>query len=868
VIQKFTVVPRVPDRLRPLMAIAHNIWWTWNSNAMALFRRVDIDAWEETRHNPVLMIGTLPPERLQSLAEDDAFLVHMDSVYKELQTYLAYPTWYSKVYGQHMDLKIAYFSMEFGFHECLPLYSGGLGVLSGDHMKSVSDLGLPVIGVGLCYQQGYYRQFLNLDGWQQEHYPENDFYNMPISLMRDADGHEVSVEVQLPGRKVRVRVWRLSIGRNPLYLLDTNLPDNAPNDREITARLYGGDVDMRIRQEIVLGIGGIRALARLGIHPTTCHMNEGHAAFLAMERIRQLMTEHRLGFNDACEAVAAGNVFTTHTPVPAGNDRFPADMMRNYFKDYFGELQVPMETFLGMGRVEPRDGHEEFCMTVLALRLASHSNGVSRLHGRISRRMWKRMWPGVPEREIPIASITNGVHGQTWLSDEFARLYERYLGPRWLEEPLNTRIWERVGEIPDSELWRAKERLRERLVSFARHRLRTQLQRFGSHRVKLAAVEEALDPEILTIGFARRFATYKRATLLLTDMPRLRRLLLDRERPVQLVFAGKAHPNDHPAKELIRQVAHLQRDEELKHRIVFLEDYDLEIARYMVQGVDVWLNTPQRPLEASGTSGMKGPLNGVLNLSILDGWWVEGYRGDNGWAIGTGEEYTDRDYQNQVESGALYEILEREVVPLFYLRGPDALPREWIRLMKASIRSIAPVFNTNRMVEEYAERLYLPASLQYKLLAQKDFEIARSLAAWKGRVQERWHEVRVLSVESDANRELEIGSDLEVRATVHLGGFAPAEVIVELLHGHLDSGGEILSQDALPLAFQSSQGPVSTFVGAIPCQEAGRHGFTVRVLPHRRDQSHKFDTGKVTWWTGDGSLTSEMIAEKVVGVAD
>ena len=866
-IQKFTVVPRVPERLRPLLAIARNLWWTWNSNAVALFRRIDIDLWEETYHNPVLLLGTLPPERLQGLAEDDAFLAHMDGVQKELDTYINYPTWYSKVYGGHMDLKIAYFSMEFGFHECLPLYSGGLGVLSGDHLKSVSELGLPLVGVGLCYQQGYYRQVLNLDGWQQEHYPDNDFYNMPIVLMRDDEGREMSVEVQLPGRRVRARIWRLSIGRTQLYLLDTNLADNAPYDREITQRLYGGDLDMRMRQELVLGIGGIRALNRLGVNPAVCHMNEGHAAFMGLERIRIHMHEHRMGFGEAREATAAGNVFTTHTPVPAGNDRFPPDMIRAYFKDYVGELRMNLDAFLGLGRVDPRDGREDFCMTVLALRLSAYSNAVSKLHGRISRKMWHRIWPGVPEREVPITSITNGVHLHSWLSDEFARLYDRYLGPRWLDDPLNQRIWDRVGEIPDSEVWRAKERLRERLVTFARGRLRSQFERFGSHRVKVAAVEEALDPEILTIGFARRFATYKRATLILRDLPRLRRLLLDRERPVQLVFAGKAHPNDHQAKDLIRQVAQLARDDELKHRIVFLENYDLEIARHMVQGVDVWLNNPLRPFEASGTSGMKAPLNGGINLSVLDGWWCEGYHGDNGWAIGAGEEYEekDREYQDQVESASLYEIIEKEVIPLFYQRGPDGIPREWVKVMKASMQTVCPIFNTNRMVEEYAERMYLPAAIQYALLARKDFESARQLAGWKSRIQERWHEVRVLKVEANTASELEIGADLEVAVTVQLGSIQPGEVAVEILHGPMDKDGEILSGDALPLNYRSSHDSAAVFVGAIPCHEAGRRGFMVRVLPFRRELAHKFETGKITWWSGDSSLSPEMIAEKVVG---
>ena len=865
-IQKYTVVPRVPARLRPLLTIARNLWWIWNRNAVALFRRIDIDLWEESSHNPCRVLGSLHPERLRALAADPAFLAHMDSVYAELERYLGSSTWYARVYGSKLDVKIAYFSAEFGLHEGLPLYSGGLGILSGDHVKSSDELGLPLAAVGLAYQHGYYRQYLSTDGWQQELYPENDFYNMPMTLVRDPNGTEVTVEIGLLGRRLDARLWKVDVGRVSLYLLDSNIPSNEPGDRAVTSRLYGGDLDMRIRQEILLGIGGIRALYKIGYEPTVCHMNEGHSAFLALERIRLLMQKSGLSFWEAREAMAAGNAFTTHTPVPAGNDRFPPDMVRSYFRDYVPLLRIPMDTFLGLGRENPDDAREDFCMTVLALRLAAYSNGVSQLHARISRRMWKRIWPAVPEREIPITHVTNGVHTHSWISDEFARLFERYLGPEWLDDPVNQGVWERVDEIPENELWRAKERLRDRLVSFARDRLKRNLRRQSAPQARLSGADEILDPETLTIGFARRFATYKRAHLIFRDLQRLKRILLDRDRPVQLLISGKAHPHDHPGKEIIRQIAQLSRNEDLQRRIVFIEDYDIEVARHLVQGADIWLNTPLRPLEASGTSGMKAAINGTMNLSILDGWWNEGFAGDNGWAIGSGEEHADRDYQDQTESTIIYDLLEKEIVPLFYRRGPDGVPREWISRMKSSLRTLCPRFNTNRMLEEYAERIYMPAAIHSTLLSRDNYRAARMLAAWKERIQEHWHEVSILSVEADTSKELEIGSELEIVVRVLLGSLTSDEISVEVLYGPVDSQGEIIASEAIPLHLTATEGSVGAFTGSVPCSGAGQHGFLVRVLPFRRELSNKFETGKITWWTGDDAVPSEAIAAKVSSV--
>jgi len=846
---KYTVVPSLPERLQPLLEIAYNLWWTWNPEAIELFRRLDTEMWDEVRHNPVLLLGNIDTERLEALSGDEVFLSHMDRAHAALQRYMDYKTWYDRVHGKQRG-RIAYFSLEFGLHECLPLYSGGLGILAGDHMKSASELGLPLVGVGLAYRHGYFRQFLNRDGWQKEVYEENDFYNMPMTLVRREDGTPIEVEVPVPDGPVRAQIWKINVGRVHLFMLDTNIDRNTPAGREITAQLYGGDQETRIRQEVLLGVGGIRALAEMGLTPTVCHMNEGHSAFLALERIRMLMKQDSLPFDEARTLVTASNIFTTHTPVPAGNDVFPAEMVTRYFSWFCREAGISNDTLLNIGRQRPGDSSEPFTMPVTALRLSAHANGVSELHGRVSRRMWHGIWPEINLDEIPIIHITNGIHTRSWLSSEISRLYDRYLGPQWHIDPEDNEVWNRVANIPDSELWRSHERLRERLIGFARRRLRDQLERRGVHRTWVLEAEEALDPEALTIGFARRFASYKRATLLLRDRDRLARLIGDPDRPVQFIFAGKAHPRDNEGKEFIRQVIHqLQRDE-FRRRFVFIEDYDILVARYLVQGVDVWLNNPRRPLEASGTSGMKVPPNGGINLSVLDGWWCEGYNGDNGWAIGSGEEYDDHHYQDEVESQALYDLLEREVVPLFYKRGSDGLPREWIERMKSSMMTVCPTFNTNRMIEQYTERFYEPSLLQWQWLTANGNAEVKQLTLWRRNIVEMWKNVEVAAVETDASQEYSVGQDIPVRLGLRLGQLSPEDVQVEMLHGKLDARGSIADGEPTPMTFENvdADSGVSRFSGNVPCRQSGQNGFSIRVLPYRIGLNNPFELGLVLWW--------------------
>ncbi len=849
-IQQFTVTPNLPEPLQPLLKVAHNIWWSWNVEAISLLRRVDPNLWDFHSGNPIAVLGTLSADRVAELEKDKAFQSNLERVVGDLDRYLSLTSWFESEHPTSTDSLIGYFSLEFGLHESLPLYSGGLGILAGDHLKSASDLGLPLVGMGLAYQTGYFRQYLNHDGWQMEEYSVNDFHNMSMQLEVDDDGHEVTIEVHYPGRVVTARVWRVQVGRNPLFLLDTNLPGNRPEDRELTSTLYGGDHDMRIRQEILLGIGGLRALIKLGLEPSMCHLNEGHSAFLALERINLLMKNKGLNYDTAFEMVRATNVFTTHTPVPAGNDHFHPDLVRSYLASKADELGLDMEKLLALGRSNPQNRNETFCMTVLALRLSRNVNGVSELHGHVSREMWQSIWPEVPMEEIPIAHVTNGIHTRSWLCNEIARLYDRYLGPRWYEEPTNKTLWDRVSLIPDAELWRSHERMRERLVSFVRARLRKQLLKRGANRAWVKEASQVLDPEALTIGFARRFATYKRAALIMRDPARLSQILNDPERPVQLIFAGKAHPKDQPGKELIRQLVHLAQQHNFRHRIVFIEDYNIEVARYMVQGVDIWLNTPRRPLEASGTSGMKVPPNGGINLSILDGWWCEGYQQDNGWAIGGGEDYDDQDYQDEVESTALYDLLENEIVPTFYERSNDDVPREWTHIMKNSMRTVNTEFNTNRMVEEYTQRFYVPAMENAKRLEGDNFSKAEILGHWRADTMKAWSQVKISCVDSPPLAAHPMGTQLPVRAAVQLGDIPLDDILVEVYHGLINAAGEI--EDGEPATLFPTgdyQDGAAVFAGNIACRRAGRRGYTVRAVPRKEGfPLGRFETGLVVWW--------------------
>lgn len=856
-IRPIYVAPTLPEELKTLKEIAMNLWFSWNWEAVRLFIRIDAELWEQVYQNPVAMLGKVPQERFKELAKDDSFVANVERVYADMKNYLKRSKWFERAFKSDEDksnFQVAYFSCEYGLDEGLPVYSGGLGVLSGDHLKSASDLGIPLVGIGLLYRQGYFRQRLNSDGWQMEEYPENDWYNMPVTLVKDEQGNAKTISVEMGSETVYAQLWKVQVGGTQLYLLDTNFANNSPWGREITTQLYGGDRDMRVRQELLLGIGGVRALRALGHNPTVFHLNEGHSAFLIIERIREMIETHKVTFWEAKEAVRHSNVFTTHTPVPAGNEQFDSMLLKKYLEKPVRQLGISWEDFLKFGRVFPDDSKELFGMTVFALRFSSFRNGVSKLHAKVSRNMWRDIWPNVPVDESPIIHVTNGIHTRSWLSHDMGDLLDSYFGPRFSLNPWDFDVWERVDRIPSVELWRNHQRRRERLVFFARKRLQSQLKRRNAIQQEIDSAEEVLNPHALTIGFARRFASYKRAHLLFHNIERLEKLLTDPERPIQVIIAGKAHPQDNPGKEIIKNIIHKIRKEPFRSHIVFIEDYDINVARYLVQGVDVWLNTPRRPLEASGTSGMKAAANGGLNVSILDGWWDEGFDPGVGWAIGGGEEHKDKDheYQDKIESEALYDCLEHEVIPMFYNRDTTGLPRDWIARMKASMRKLGQYFNTHRMLEEYTDKLYYPAHKEGKRMIENGGERAKDLAAWRKRILTMWGDVAIKNVTA-SSRELNVDNVLSIAVQAYLGELKPDDVTVEVLFGTLDSKGEFEDHEVYqtdfvgPVQSESPTFNLYEFKVDIRCHESGQHGYAARIRPYHPYLIRNFSIEHVTW---------------------
>jgi starch phosphorylase len=804
--------------------LAYNILWSWEPLIRALFRRLDPALWRDCGYNPVLMLGRVGQATLERAATDPRYL----SLYRmacdqyDLRVKKTPPAADGKL--------VAYFSAEYGLTECLPVYSGGLGILSGDHLKSASDYDYPLIAVGLLYQQGYFRQQLNPDGWQQERYPTNDFYTMPIAQVRDDSGAELKVKVKLPTGDIAIQVWRLDVGRIRLFLLDTNIPENVlPQDRDITDSLYGGDIDTRIRQEIVLGIGGVRALHAMGLQPTVHHMNEGHSAFLALEQIRIFMKERKLSFEEGLEAARASNVFTTHTPVPAGIDLFDPGLMYHYFSDYCSDIGIDFQQMMALGRRNVFDRDERFSMAVLALNTSSYRNAVSRLHRWVSQEMFHDLWPQLPVWEVPITSITNGVHLPSWLNGDLAALYDQYLEPDWRYRHNDPGVFQSVKDIPDEELLEVHRRRKRRLVNFVRARQHNSALRRQASAAEVRHSSEVLDPNAMTIGFARRFATYKRATLLFRDVARLKKILLHAEMPVQIVVAGKAHPKDQPGKSYIREIVQLSRDPELWKHLVFIEDYDMKVAREMVQGVDLWLNNPRRGEEACGTSGMKAAINGVLNFSILDGWFDEAYEESGGWAIGEREQYSDD--QDALHASEIYYLLENEIVPTFYERR-DQVPREWMRRVKQSLTHISPQFDCRRMVHEYMTQLYEPAHAAYMRLKISNYDLVREKTRWSLRIRESWDRVRFLEAGNPPLAATTSGKPLSVRAAIDLAGLTPSDVRVEVVIGRVSSSGILEETDVVVLPAVEQQGNVSVFARDVIPERTGRLGYALRVSPN------------------------------------
>jgi starch phosphorylase len=824
--------------------LAYNILWSWEPIVRALFRRLDVQLWRDCGYNPVLMLGRVSQATLEKAAGDTRYL----ALYKAACQ--AYDQRVRKGPPPADGKLIAYFSAEYGLTECLPVYSGGLGILSGDHLKSSSDQDYPLVGLGLLYQQGYFRQFLNPDGWQQERYPMNDFYTLPMTPVKDGEGRDLKVTVRLPTGDVVIQVWKLEVGRITLYLMDTNIPENVlPQDRDITDSLYGGDIDTRIRQEIVLGIGGMRALRAMGLNPTVYHMNEGHSAFLALEQIRLYMRECGLSFEEAVEAARASNVFTTHTPVPAGIDLFDPGLMYHYFSSYCSEIGIDFQQLMALGRRNVYNRDERFSMAVLAINTSSYRNAVSRLHRQVSQDMFQDMWPQLPLWEVPITSITNGVHLPSWLNGDLAQLYDHYLDPDWRERFNDPEIWRQVQEISDEELFEVHRRRKRRLIAFVRARQQASAIRRQASPLEVRRAGEVLEPNVFTIGFARRFATYKRATLLFRDVERLKKILLNKEMPVQIVVAGKAHPKDQPGKSYIREIVQLSRDPDLWKHVVFLEDYDMKVAREMVQGVDIWLNNPRRGEEACGTSGMKAALNGVLNVSILDGWFDEAYESSGGWAIGEREPYSED--QDALHASAIYSLLENDIVPMFY-EHREHTPREWMQRVKQSLAYISPNFDCRRMVRDYMTQLYEPAHEAHMRMCASGYGLAREKAQWNGRVREVWDRVRFVEAGPGPGGSVTSGKPVPVRAHIDLAGLAPTDVRVEAVFGRVDSNGHLEETEVLTLPPVEQNGPVAVFCRDIVPERTGRLGYALRVTPDHYDDPLTRPCNSLLKWSAVG----------------
>lgn len=841
------VTPKIPARLARLEELANNLWYSWDRPTRRLFSRLHTGLWEAVGHNPKAFLKRVDEERLVAAADDPVFLASLNRVISEYEIYHDQPLRRNGAEGFAPTDLVAYFCAEFGFHESFPIYSGGLGILAGDHCKAASDLRLPFVGIGLLYRQGYFTQTIDGEGRQHAAYHDSAYDDLPIVPLTHDDGSAVRVRVALPGREVTLGVWGATCGHVQLYLLDTDVPGNSDRDRGICHRLYGGDRTTRIEQEIVLGIGGVRALRALGLAPTVWHINEGHAAFLVLERIRE-QVQRGVPFEAAFEAGAANTVFTTHTPVPAGHDHFSAETMREYFSAYAHELGLPFERFYALGHGM---GNGEFNMTALALRGSRFHNGVSRIHGRVSSRIAAGMWPQVEPEENPVDYVTNGVHVPTFLAEQWTEIFDRYLGPDWLQRLRDTAFWTGVDDIPDHLFWSVRQSLKSRMLYLVRHLVRIQHLRNNGSEAHLDRLLRYVDPEnpsVLVIGFARRFVTYKRATLLFEDLDELRGIVGDPARPVVFLYSGKAHPADQPGQELIRRLHEISRLPEFEGRLLLLEGYDLRIARRIVAGVDVWLNNPIYPLEASGTSGMKAGMNGAINLSVLDGWWGEGYDGGNGWAIKPASEQLDDARRNHEESRTLYELLQDHVIPLYFQRGTMGYSPGWIAMAKRSMATLLPRFNATRMVGQYVQKFYLPASRQGQRYGTAELAGARAVAEWKERVRAAWPAVAIRRLD-DPLRRIPYGAGMRLELAVRLNGLRPEDVVVELLLGRQTEYESLRRTGHFRFAWQGTVTPAGEHLFALDVtpELCGRLEYRVRVYPHHELLTHPFELGMMLW---------------------
>ncbi len=841
------VRPRIPARLARLEELANNLWYSWDLPTRDLFSHIHRSLWDAVGQNPKAFLRRVDEKRLIEASEDHIFMASYNRTLAAYDSYHSKPARNTHTNGFTENDLVAYFCAEFGFHESFPIYSGGLGILAGDHCKSASDMHLPFVGVGLLYRQGYFHQTIDGNGNQNAIYTDSEFESLPISPVLREDGTEVHVSVELPGRSVAIKVWQARVGNVTIYLMDTDLDENSQHDRAITHHLYGGDKSMRIEQEIVLGIGGTRALGAMGFKPTAWHINEGHAAFMLLERMRTL-TEQGMDFSEALEAVAANTIFTTHTPVPAGHDHFTHGMMMSYFEDYIPQLKISREKFLALGHAPDTP---DFNMTALAIRGSRHQNGVSRIHGRVSSEICSEMWPEIEKEENPMTYVTNGVHMPTFLAKEWPEVFARFLGWDWHQHLSDVDFWKQIDNIPDHQFWSVRESLKSRMLQLIRHLVSQQhFRNHGSeaHLDRILKYADPANPNVLTIGFARRFATYKRATLLFENMDWLREIMNDSERPVLFIFAGKAHPADIPGQDLIRRITQISRTPEFEGKILMLEGYDLRLGRRLVSGVDVWLNNPLYPLEASGTSGMKAAMNGVLNLSVLDGWWDEGYDGKNGWAIKPVSELLPELQRNREESQTLYELLQDQIIPSYYNRNKMGYSPEWVKMSKASVATLLPRFNSARMVSEYVVNSYMPATRQYRKFCDNQFEGARKIAAWKDAIRQAWPGVTIRRL-GTPRTSIAFNENVHLEVAVKLNGLKPADVVVEMLIGHQSNRDKLKQSIRHRFVAQGEPNEMGeqVFVLEMAPEKCGKLEYRIRVYPRHEMLTHRLEMGCMRW---------------------
>ncbi len=803
VFNRITVNPQLPKEISKLSEIANNLWWSWNTEYLRLFKKIDKDLWESIGKNPVKFLKLVSQEKLEKVSKDQKFLEEYNVIANNYENYInSKNTWFSKNYPKNENNLIAYFSAEYGLDETIPIYSGGLGILSGDHLKSASDLGLPFVAVGMLYKEGYFIQKLNKYGEQENNYIKADLNNLPIEAVKDSEGKDLKITVDYPERKLYLKVWKINVGRIKLYLMDSDIEENSEEDRKVTLQLYGGDQDMRIKQEIVLGMGGVKLLKTLGLNPTVYHMNEGHSSFLTLELIKDLMEEKKISFDMAKDITTSKTVFTTHTPVPAGNDIFPLNLVEKYFKDFWPKLGLNREEFLKLGMKPTEKLENGFNMGILALRNAGKKNGVSKLHGAVSRELFGEVWPNIAANESPIGYVTNGIHTCSWLAQNLKELYNEYLIPYWQDNMHKDEVWKQIKDIPNERLWEEHQARKEKMLKMVKQNTTERLKRAGVSYEEIKEITSKLNPNALTIGFARRFATYKRATLIFKDIERITQILNDSEKPVQLIFAGKAHPLDKAGQDLIKYINELAMKPQFKGKIFVLENYNIGMSRYLISGCDVWLNNPRRPMEASGTSGQKASVNGVINFSVLDGWWAEGYDQTNGWTIGTNAEFTSYEEQDLADSESLYNTLENKIVPLYYENRKDNLPVNWIEIMKNSIITTGGKYSTQRMVIDYTNNMYIPLCNLYNNYYSKLDNVAE-YSEWKSEINKSWDKIEIKQLNNLADISIDAGNKINVECEVKLPNINVENIEAQVYYGKIAENGMVDEIQVIPMKLKA-----------------------------------------------------------------